>query len=384
MDTSLPAVLIGGPPHAGKSVLFYSLTQALRERDVPHHAIRACPDGEGNWSQEIDQESVELHRFKGKWTDVFVDGICRDLSQRQLPFLVDMGGLPKDSQTWIFNLCTHSLLLLHASDAQSASRWKELVLASELIPLAELYSELHGQSVVTTHEPIITGIIAGLERSSQTQGPLFDTLVNRLSTLFLASEEEQAILGRAPTELVVHLYSWLEKIAPGKKDWQPEMLPTLLAQVPTGVPVSVYGQGPHWLYAALLAHAAQNAYYQFNPRIGWMIPPPLQFGNRTIPEVQVESREIENYTMITVKLQEKHLDHALVSQCAFPHVSTAKGLVLNGVMPSWLLNGLVHLYQQVGLTWIACFQPQLRAAVVVASRVATLTSGDLITVNING
>jgi CRISPR-associated protein Csx3 len=59
MVNLLPAVLIGGPPHAGKSVLFYSLTQALRERNIRHHAIRACPDGEGNWSQESDQHLVD-------------------------------------------------------------------------------------------------------------------------------------------------------------------------------------------------------------------------------------------------------------------------------------------------------------------------------------
>src|SRR5205807_346444 len=49
----LPALLIGGPPHAGKSVLFYNLTKTLHEQGVRHHAIRACPDGEGNWYQEI-------------------------------------------------------------------------------------------------------------------------------------------------------------------------------------------------------------------------------------------------------------------------------------------------------------------------------------------
>src|SRR5436305_1318113 len=48
MVNLLPAILVGGPPHAGKSVLFYRLTQALRARGLDHHAIRACPDGEGN------------------------------------------------------------------------------------------------------------------------------------------------------------------------------------------------------------------------------------------------------------------------------------------------------------------------------------------------
>ena len=48
----LPAVLVGGPPHSGKSVLIYSLSQALRARGIDHYALRACPDGEGDWSNE--------------------------------------------------------------------------------------------------------------------------------------------------------------------------------------------------------------------------------------------------------------------------------------------------------------------------------------------
>src|SRR5438552_6610469 len=48
---SLPAILIGGPPHTGKSVLTYSLSQALRKRSIEHYVIRASPDGEGDWSQ---------------------------------------------------------------------------------------------------------------------------------------------------------------------------------------------------------------------------------------------------------------------------------------------------------------------------------------------
>src|SRR2546421_405985 len=36
MVNLLPAILIGGPPHAGKSVLAYSISQALRKRNVDH------------------------------------------------------------------------------------------------------------------------------------------------------------------------------------------------------------------------------------------------------------------------------------------------------------------------------------------------------------
>ncbi|MBV9228005.1 MAG: hypothetical protein JOZ18_01740, partial [Chloroflexi bacterium] len=69
MMNLLPAVLVGGPPHAGKSVLFYRLTQALLECGISHHAIRACPDGEGNWFHEGDPDLVSTIRVKltGEW-----------------------------------------------------------------------------------------------------------------------------------------------------------------------------------------------------------------------------------------------------------------------------------------------------------------------------
>lgn len=61
-----PAILIGGPPHSGKSVLVYSLTQALRARGVVHYALRACPDGEGDFSNETDQAVIRLVRDPGQ------------------------------------------------------------------------------------------------------------------------------------------------------------------------------------------------------------------------------------------------------------------------------------------------------------------------------
>ena len=90
----LPALLFGGPPHAGKSVLFYNLARALRERDIPHYAIRACPDGEGNWFHELDQDKVRLIRVKGEWTSDFVKRMCLDIERRHLPLLLILADVP--------------------------------------------------------------------------------------------------------------------------------------------------------------------------------------------------------------------------------------------------------------------------------------------------
>src|SRR5260370_482548 len=142
MVNRLPAVLIGGPPHTGKSVLFYSLTQALRERGVRHHAIRACADGEGNWYQEGDPETVSRIRLplREEWPEAFVTRICLDLEHRCLPFLVDMGGHPKESQLGILRQCTHSLLLLRADREDYTRLWLRLIEECGLEPLAQIES----------------------------------------------------------------------------------------------------------------------------------------------------------------------------------------------------------------------------------------------------
>ncbi len=130
MVNPLPAVLIGGPPHAGKSVLTYNLTQALRQREIAHYVLRANPDGEGDWSQEMNQNIVDLVRVTGKWTPDFVTRMCVDLERRQLPLLVDTGGLPTEKEIALFRLCTHSLLLLRTDKEDDTQRWHKLILRS--------------------------------------------------------------------------------------------------------------------------------------------------------------------------------------------------------------------------------------------------------------
>lgn len=373
---SLPAVLIGGPPHSGKSVLFYSLTTALRDRNITHHAIRACPDGEGNWSQEIDQAKVRQLRIKGQWTDAFAEHICLDIKQRLVPMLIDMGGLPQESQLNIFRHCTHSLLLLNSDDKQRSRDWCRLVAENGLLPLAQLRSELHGTSVITTESPIIEGTLTGLERSTLVHGPLFDVLVERIVALFSTyspQDLEKALLDRAPVGTVIHLPISLQSISPGSHRWEPAMLPSLLASLPTNTAIAVYGQGPHWLYGALVAFVGQQAFYQFDPRgigsAGWISPPTLRFGTVSSDELLIQQcpYEEEQATILKIAIIGKHLDYLQADLLPFPTVSTTRGLILDGSIPSWLLTALVRFYGCVGVPWIACHYPPLKAAIVVTA-----------------
>jgi CRISPR-associated protein Csx3 len=382
MVNLLPAILFGGPPHAGKSVLFYSLTKALRERGVPHHAIRACPDGEGNWSQEAEQETVRLIRIKGSWTDTFVQGVCKDLERRHLPMLVDMGGRPEEAQICILRNCTHSLLLLRADREDYTQRWLHLVAENGLLPLAQLYSEPAGTPILSASEPIVEGTLTGLERGSIVQGPLFDALLERIISLFTYSLEEleQAKFALAPTELTLNLQALLKQLSPQATVWEPAMLSQVLDDIPSETAISVYGPAPHWLYSALAIHAGQQEFYQFDPRLGWILPPSLRISSQTVPEIVCSVREGEDATTLTVEIANKHLDYLRANDLPFPPVPIESGLILNGSMPSWLVSALVRLYKQSGVAWIACYQPKLSRAVVVTSRILALSSGNLVSI----
>jgi CRISPR-associated protein Csx3 len=234
MVNLLPAILIGGPPNAGKSVLFYSLTKTLHERGVRHHAIRACPDGEGNWYQEIhrelDPETIRVLRVKKAWSESFVQGIHRDLEGRHLPLLVDMGGRPREYQVRLLQACTHSLLLLRRDEPESAASWRMLVKRASLLPLAEIFSERDGVSSITAAEPVLEGTLARLERGIPARGALFDALVERIATLFTSyslAELERAKLALAPTEYTVNLDPLLHKFDPQAQEWTPAMLKRL-------------------------------------------------------------------------------------------------------------------------------------------------------------
>jgi CRISPR-associated protein Csx3 len=383
MFNPLPAILIGGPPHAGKSVLTYSLTQALRRRNIDHYVIRACPDGEGDWSQEIDQDAVRVIRIKGSWTPGFVERVCRDLERRHFPLLVDIGGRPETWQTCILSNCTHSLLLLHPHDEQTIQYWRQLVEENGLLPLAQLYSVLDGPSTITSQGAVLQGTLTGLNRNSVAHGPLFDLLVERVASLFSSYSSEELSRGHlasAPAE-VVDLDAFLHLWAPQTNRWKPEMLPRLLAELPANTPLAVYGRGPNWLYGALVMQVGSEPFYQFDSRLGWVSPPPLKINNlepNRSSALHISTEAHTEVTVLKIDIVTKYLDYTEAEHLSFPPVPTERGLILSGAMPHWLVTALVRLYVGAGVQWIACHQPQLNGAVVVAPRTSQLTLGDLL------
>lgn len=384
MLNHLPAIVIGGPAHAGKSVLFHTLTQMLRRLNVPHHAIRACPDGEGNWSQESDEETVSLIRVKGQWSDEFVERVCLDLEHRRLPMLVDIGGHPTQTQARIFDQCTHSILLTREDRPDDTQRWQRLLEEHGVLPLAQLVSALNGASTLTAQTPTVEGTITGLLRNAPSSGsPVLSALVQRIVTLFRtysSQQLEELFFEQAPAE-VINLNIVLLSIDAAAIEWKPSMLVPLLAYLPAQSALSAYGVAPHWVYGALAAYVYPEPFYQFDPRIpmGWIQPLALATGSEYSSELSISLRSLnDDAVILTTHIHKKHLNYFQPESLMFPTIPSEKGIIIDGALPSWFVTGLVRLYWSQNIPWLACYQPQLRGAVVIASQVANRSLGALI------
>jgi CRISPR-associated protein Csx3 len=376
-----PAVIIGGPPNSGKSVLTANLTQTLRNRGVQHYVLRACPDGEGDWTHTADQELVRTILVQRDWTSAFVEHICRDLERRHLPLIVDVGGRPQPWQEAIFDQCTHAILLTR--DEASRTAWLGQTAHHGLLLLADLHSDLTGKSRLLETHPILRGTLAGLEWGKRLRHSLFNALTDRLARLFAYEEDElrQTHLSSAPVETVIDLNRLARTLdVPHREEqaiWEPRHLPAVLDYLPEAVPLGLYGRGPNWLYAALALLAVPAPFVQFDVRLGWVEATSLCVGTPD-PQapLQIQLNDLADYVHIEGLLPTAYLDYSQLEALTVPPAPAGRGVVLSGKLPLWLYSSLALTYRAA--PWIAVYQPQLGCAAIVYSDDKSHIVGDCI------
>ncbi|MFQ5433828.1 MAG: CRISPR-associated protein Csx3 [Anaerolineae bacterium] len=386
MTEIFPAVLIGGPPHSGKSVLVYSLTQALRRSHIPHYVLRACPDGEGNWANEADQALVRTIRMKGAFNETFMDRVAHYLQKRHLPLLVDVGGKPTPAQEAVFAHCTHAILLIgsRADDpvafARELAAWRQMMVRQGVSVIAEMKSCLAGENELAVAEPILQGTLAGLERGKTAVGPAFAALVDQLKTLFSFTETEltRLHLAQVPVELTLDLPALARTLGAVDGVWQPAHVPQLWDYLPVGKPLAVYGRAPNWLYATLAMVAHPAPFWLFDARLGWVKPPTLppdSTERQTGWQVTTQTRPA--FTQLEMQTRSQYLDIEEADALPLVNVPADKGVVLSGKIPHWLITAVTRQLAP-HLPWTAVYQPQLQSAVVVYSRDPTSHLGERI------
>ncbi len=378
----LPAIMIGGPPHSGKSVLAYSLTQNLRALHIDHYLLRACPDGEGDWSNEADQQTVRTLRNKGSFTPNFVTNVIQALNARMLPLLVDVGGRPQPEQEAILAACSHAILI--AQNAEQLAAWRDLTTRLQIPVIAELCSSLTERDDVSATFPLLQARIYGLERGQQVHGPVLQQLTALARAVLITKPQSlrEFHLAQAPAETTVDLerlaYT-LQTTPPGR--WQPDNLPAVLAYLPPQEPLAIYGRAPNWLYAALARNTLSASFFQFDARLGWLQPAALTVAPSAQPDptsnpITWSIHASTTQTVLTIHLTDPYLDFNAAQQLCLPTLPTTQGLIISGRIPLWLLTSLVRSYTM--LSWIAIYQPPLNGAVIIHSTQATLPVGTVL------
>ncbi|MCK5877853.1 MAG: hypothetical protein KAG43_09475, partial [Candidatus Marithrix sp.] len=166
-------IVLGGPPHSGKSCLREGLKQAIIA--IPNspypYVITACPDGEGCWHYEAassDPKNAKTLKqdYKGEFNDDFVTRVSDDVKNCNLPLtLIDIGGQITDDNRIICRHATHIILI--AGDLKELDSWRDFSKHLNLQIIAELHSDYNGKvdkALKLDNDNIYRGSIHYLDR----------------------------------------------------------------------------------------------------------------------------------------------------------------------------------------------------------------------------
>jgi CRISPR-associated protein Csx3 len=176
-----PAILIGGPPHSGKSVLATALDRGLRrEFGTGIHLHRAQWDGEGDWFVEMYADPEARARAdalrksaKAEPTGHFFLGEAAAVSNaREVSrlVLVDFGGEPKSGDLPLLHRCTHYIVI--SNSAALLPQWHDFCASrGGLQCLAVVHSTLEQKQEVLQHAPYLEMTAGPWNRGQQDPPP---------------------------------------------------------------------------------------------------------------------------------------------------------------------------------------------------------------------
>ncbi|MGB3402262.1 MAG: CRISPR-associated ring nuclease Crn3/Csx3 [Microcoleaceae cyanobacterium] len=168
------AILIGGPPDSGKSVLSYALSQALRDQKYNLNVFlkRANWDGEGNWVVEMGDKSTakqlkerntyRLHQQENGeqlMSDFFQQQAnnVKNIQDMKDAVLVDIGGKVQEHKLPILKQCSHYIII--SSNSEKIQEWHNFF-GQSLQPLAVIHSVLEDRLEIIKTDPFLE-VIAG-------------------------------------------------------------------------------------------------------------------------------------------------------------------------------------------------------------------------------
>ena len=366
-------IIYCGPPHPGKSVFIANLINKM-PTDA-YTIIRACPDGEGTWSNNKNQNETTIVRKKGKFTKSFIDDACQAIdNQSNKIVLVDVGGVMSKENEQIFRHCDSFVVL--SSDEQKKQEWLEFGQGLGLECVGCLDSSLEGQEEIYSRAPFFQGRIVGLERGeiledSSVIKAIVSDIVQKSRYGEKTNEQSYDVDGTMidDTEFGFELgYGkeiFTEDGTPIKKvRWPESALPKIYKAIKEKVnpdkSVKINGIRANFVLCAIAKAARQKgAKYisAYDIRTKSYVP------IRNLPKKKrLKQSEGLNYNIIENKenvfmdidITKEQYSLEDYERCVLPQIKERKNLYLSGRMPLWLLASISNSYDS---DRIFTFQP---------------------------
>ncbi len=179
-------IAILGPPNSGKSVFVHSMLNSLRNYKNGSlidnfYIIRACPDGEGNWFNEIESNIGKIFRIKKSFDDEFAITISEHINntkESKSIIIVDCGGKIDKKNQIILNSCSDCIII--SSNKEEIPEWIGAAKSSELNILSIIHSTLEEKSEIIPNKNVLEIVLGKLERSNQNSVQIPEKLIERI------------------------------------------------------------------------------------------------------------------------------------------------------------------------------------------------------------
>lgn len=366
-------IVFCGPSHSGKSVFIANLIDKLPTDACT--VIRACPDGEGTWSNNRNQNETNIVRKKGEFTKSFIDNACLAIdNQTNKIVLVDVGGAISEENEQIFQHCDSFFVL--SNDEKKKSEWMKFGKALGLKCIGCLDSSLEGQEAIYSREPYLQGKIVGLKRgnllenssviravvSDIVQKSKYGQETDLTNSEFSGIVIDDTALG---FELGYGKEILTEDGTPIKKvRWSESALPKIYQAMQKKFtserPVRINGIRANFVLCAICKAAKKHGVKSisaYDIRTKSYIPIKnisKEKGIKQAPGLSYNLIENKENIFLDIDITKEQYSLEDYEQCILPQIKENKNLYLSGRMPLWLLASISNSYNS---NRIFTFQP---------------------------
>ena len=373
-------VVICGSPHSGKTVFVTSLYKMLPQKYTA--IVRACPDGEGVFSNNEEQEQILLTKRKGEMSEDYIERVKNRIEKETAPIvLIDVGGLRSKENEKIMEKCDAAVIL--DKSQEDLEQWEKFCRNKNLEILAEIKSK-RGQeekSDISQFKPYIKANISNLERGQdKVEDITLLSLMKRITDIALQKGLERKGQEALAEEDVLDMRRVAKDLNMLKNDniyWEEDRASEIFSYLNGFMNgrqrIKIFDARANWLVGLVSEVAKRNGIEDiklYDARL-----------NKYVPSKRIESKEkelpnnindVEKYDILHNKIKlyvKENKDSAImqfelnpkifvekedIDQISLPSIDEDKKIYISGRLPLWLLMSISRSY---GNTEKSVFQP---------------------------